>query len=268
MSGQGCIAALRSIIQRSRARSSGKANMKLVSTLPLIFLVASSALGQRGAAAAGHVSAAAAAGRSFSMASSGYSHSSGSVPAYRPNLAAPSHALYGSPSYSSPIGPPPFGGTQPIPGKHYRYPTNGNRPYYRGAYVYPTYLGYGGFYGYAGYPDDSSYGDQPQQPAPAYQDVNAQAAPPDNGYYDQTYASSAAPAPRVPARGSRGCSGSGPAGDDTPLQGWPTSAAGTELCRDFHHALCDGWREATRDSVERDRPAADREGQSRCRARF
>jgi hypothetical protein len=159
--------------------------MKLVSTLPLIFLIASSALGQRGAAA-GHAGAAVPSGRSFSMASSGYSRSSASVPAYRPNLAAPSRALYSSPSYSSPIGPPPFGGTQPNPGKHYPYPTNGNRPYYRGAYVYPAYFGYGGFYGYAGYPDDSSYAEQPQA-APAYQDanyqdMNAQAPPPDSGY--------------------------------------------------------------------------------------
>jgi len=152
--------------------------MKLVSTLPLILLVASTALGQRGGASAGHASSGFSSGRSFSMASPGYSRSSGGVPAYRPNLAAPTRSLY-----SSPIGPPPFGGTQPTPGKRYPYPTNGYRSYYsRGAYLYPTYLGYGG--GFYGYPDDSSYGDQ-AQPAAAYQDVNAQ-APPDNGY-DESY---------------------------------------------------------------------------------
>lgn len=165
--------------------------MKLVSTLPLIFLVASSAMGQHGAASAGHAGSVASAGRSFSMASPGFSRFSSSVPAYRPNLAAPARSLYSSRAYSSPIGPPPFGGTQPNPGKRYPYPTNGYRPYYRGAYVYPTYLGYGGFYGYPGYPDDSSY-DPPQPPAAYqdanYQDVNAQ-APPDGGYYEQAYAS-------------------------------------------------------------------------------
>jgi len=157
--------------------------MKVVSTLPLIFLVACSAWAQHGAPA-GHAGGSFSSGRSFSMSSPGYSRSSSSVPAYRPNLAAPSRALYSRPVYSSPIGPPLFGGTQPNPGRRYPYPTSGYRPYYRGAYIYPTYLGYGGFYGYAGYPDDSSY-DQPQ-PAPAYQDVNAQ-APPDSGYYDQAY---------------------------------------------------------------------------------
>jgi len=153
--------------------------MKLVATLPLIFLVASSAFGQRGGASGGHAGPGASSGRSFSMASPGSSRSFSSVPAYRPNLAASARGLY-----SSPIGPPPFGGTQPNPGKRYPYPTNGNRPYYRGTYFYPAYLGYGGFYGY-GYADDSSY-DQ-SQPAQAYQDGNAQAPPPDSGYYDQTY---------------------------------------------------------------------------------
>jgi hypothetical protein len=165
--------------------------MKLVSTLPLIFLVASSALGQRGGASAGHAGSGASSGRSFSMASPGPSHFSSSVPAYHPNLGAPARSAYNSPAYSSPIGPPPFGGTQPNPGKHYPYPTNGNRGYYsRGAYFYPTYLGYGGFYGYAGYPDDSSYGDQPQ-PAPAYQDTNYQDAPaqaPPANSYDESSA--------------------------------------------------------------------------------
>ncbi len=161
--------------------------MKLVSTLPLIFLVASSALGQHGAAPAGHASAGFSSGRSLSLASPGYSHASSSVPAYRPNLAAPTRSLY-----SSPIGPPPFGGTQPVPGKRYPYPTTGYRPYYysRGVYLVPSYLGYGGFYGY---PDDSSYEDQVQQ-APAYQDVNAQAPPPDSGY-DEAYGQAPPPRP-------------------------------------------------------------------------
>jgi hypothetical protein len=163
--------------------------MKLFSTLPLIFLVASSGLAQRGGAPAGHASSGFSSGRSFSMAPSGYSRPTGSVSAYRPNLAAPARSLY-----SSPIGPPPFGGTQPIPGKRYPYPTNGYRSYYRGAYFYPGYLGYGGVYGYAGYPDDSSYGDQSQS-SPAYQDVNAQAPPPDNGY-DESYGQ-APPPPRA-----------------------------------------------------------------------
>ncbi len=156
--------------------------MKLISALPVVLLVASSALGQRSGAPAGHVVSAAPSGRSFSMASPGYAHSSAGVSAYRPSLAAPARSLYSSnPAYSSPIGPPPFGGTQPNPGKHYPYPTNGYRPYYRGGYVYPAYIGYGGFYGDAGYPDDSSYAEQPQA-APAYQDMNAQAPPPDSGY--------------------------------------------------------------------------------------
>src|SRR5271168_333906 len=126
--------------------------MKLVSTLPLIFLVASSAWGQHGASAghagAGHASANFSSGRSFSMSSPGAVRTYGGAPAYRPSLAAPARSLY-----NSPIGPPPFGGTQPIPGRRYPYPTNGYRPYYyRGAYFYPGYLGYGGVYGYAGYP--------------------------------------------------------------------------------------------------------------------
>jgi hypothetical protein len=169
--------------------------MKLVSTLPLIFLVASSALGQRGGSAGGHAGSVASAGRSFSMASPGYPRASSSVPAYRPNLAAPARDLYSRPAYSSPIGPPPFGGTQPNPGRRYPYPTNGHRPYYRGGYAYPAYFGYSGFYGY---PDDSSYGD-PQQPAPAYQDVNyqdpnAQAPPQDSGY-NEAYGQAPPPRP-------------------------------------------------------------------------
>jgi hypothetical protein len=111
----------------------------------------------------------------------------GSVPAYRPNSLAPQ---YGT-RYTSPIGPPPFGGTQPNPGHRYPYSGNGYRPYYsRGAYLVPGFLNYGGFYGY---PDDSSYGEQPQA-APAYQDVNEQAPPPDNGY-DQGYIQAPAPRP-------------------------------------------------------------------------
>lgn len=149
--------------------------MKLVSALPLIFLVASSALGQH-SASSGNASSGFSSARSFSMASHGPIRTSGSAPAYRPNWQAPQ---YGA-RYSSPIGPPPFGGTQPVPGKRYPYPTNGRRPYYysSGVYLVPGYLGYG-------FSDDSSYADQ-SQAGPAYQDVNAQAAPPDSGY-DQAY---------------------------------------------------------------------------------
>ncbi len=121
----------------------------------------------------------------------------GSAPAYRPNLGTQSRS-----SYTSPIGPPPFGGTQPVPGKHYPYPTTGYRPYYysRAVYLVPGFLNYG--YGY-GYPDDSYSGDQ-QQAAPVA-DSYAQ-APPDNGYqeaYGQApprpeYQPQAVPAPEVP----------------------------------------------------------------------
>jgi hypothetical protein len=86
--------------------------------------------------------------------------------------------------YTSPIGPPPFGGTQPVPGRRYPYPTTGYRPYYYSRGVYPavSYWGYGGYYGY---PDDSLYADQTQA-APTYQDVNAQASSPNSGY-DEGY---------------------------------------------------------------------------------
>jgi hypothetical protein len=158
--------------------------MKLVSTLPLIFLVASFALAQHGTSA-GHAGGGFSSGRSFSMSSPGAVHSSGRVSAYRPILATPSRSLY-----TSPIGPPPFGGTQPITGRRYPYPRTGYRSYYtRGVSFYPGYLGYGGFYGY---PDDSSYEDQAQT-APAYQDVNAE-APPDSGY-DQAYGQAPPPRP-------------------------------------------------------------------------
>ena len=107
---------------------------------------------------------------------------SGSVPAYRPNLASPSRSMY-----TSPIGPPPFGGTQPVPGKRYPYPTTRYRPYYysRSVYLVPGFLNYG-----YGYPDDFSYSDQ--QAGPAAADVNAQAPVPDEAY-QQAYA-------EVPAR--------------------------------------------------------------------
>jgi len=96
----------------------------------------------------------------------------GSAPAYRPNLTPQQHTLYGSP-----VGPPPFGGTQPISGRTNRYPYGGYRPYYnRGVYLVPGFLNFG--FGY-GYPDDSYYGDQ-QQSAPA--DANAQAAVPEYDY--------------------------------------------------------------------------------------
>jgi hypothetical protein len=168
--------------------------MKLVSALPLILLVASPAFGQHGGASAGHGGSGAASGRGFSMASPGFSRSSSGVPAYRPNLGAPSRSFSSRPAYSSPIGAPPFGGTQPNPGRRYPYPTNGSRSRYsRGVYLYPAYpgygLGYGGFYGY-GFGDDSSYGDQ-TQPAAAYQDPGA---PPDGGY-DEGYGQAPPQAP-------------------------------------------------------------------------
>jgi hypothetical protein len=168
--------------------------MKLVSTLPLIFLVASAGLGQRGGVAGGHAGTGAVSGRSFSMASPASSHSFSSVPAYRPNFAAPTRSLYSRSTYSSPIGPPPFGGTQPVPGKRYSYPGNGYRSHYsRGVYV-PAYIGYGYYGGFYGYPDDSSYVDQAEA-APAYQDETAQAPPPDGGYYDQAYGQAPPPRP-------------------------------------------------------------------------
>lgn len=156
---------------------SGKAKMKPVFTLPLIFLAASSALAQHGGVA-GHAAPAASAPRSFSMASPGPIRSVGSAPAYRPNLASSQYR----PNYTSPIGPPPFGGTQPITGRRYPYPVNGRRPYYSSPYYYGSglYLGYPG-YGY-GYSDDSSYTDQPQAAAPVYPDAYAQAQMPDAGY--------------------------------------------------------------------------------------
>ena len=111
------------------------------------------------------------------MSSPGPIRTAGSAPAYRPNLASTQYRS----NYSSPIGPPPFGGTQPVPGKRYPYPTNGRRPYYSSPYYYGSglYVGYPG-YGY-GYSDDSPYADQPQA-APAYPDAYAQAQPPDTGY--------------------------------------------------------------------------------------
>ena len=85
------------------------------------------------------------------MSSPGPIRTAGSAPAYRPNLASTQYRS----NYSSPIGPPPFGGTQPVPGKRYPYPTNGRRPYYSSPYYYGSglYVGYPG-YGY-GYSDDS-----------------------------------------------------------------------------------------------------------------
>ncbi len=156
--------------------------MKLVSTLPLIFLVASSALAQRGGAA-GHAGGSFSSGRSFSMSSPGPIRTFGGAPAYRPSLSAQSRSLC-----SSPIGPPPFGGTQPVTGRRYPYPTRGYRPYYysSGVYLAPGYLGYGGYYGGSyGYADDSSYGDQSAAPAGA--DMSAQGPAPDEAY-QQAYA--------------------------------------------------------------------------------
>jgi hypothetical protein len=62
----------------------------------------------------------------------------------------------------------------------------------------PTYVGYGYYGGFYGSPDDSSYADQPQA-APAnqdanYQDMNAQAPPPDSGYEGSYGQSPARPA--------------------------------------------------------------------------
>jgi hypothetical protein len=178
--------------------------MKLVQASLLGFVVAATALGQRGApaghAGSAHASAGFSSGRSFSMSVPSAGHAYGSAPAYRPNLSAQPRSLY-----TSPIGPPPFGGTQPITGRRYPYPNNGYRPYYhsRGVYLVPGFLNYGyGGYGY-GYPDDSYSGDQ-QQAAPA--DSYAQAPPPDSGYDEaygqapprQPYQPQAAPAAEVP----------------------------------------------------------------------
>ena len=160
--------------------------MKLLATLPLVFLVASSACAQHGAPA-GRSSGSAPAAHSFTISTPGPIRTSNSAPQYRPNREAPQ---YGS-RYTSPIGPPPFGGTQPVPGKHYPYPPypgRGNRPYYSssGLYLVPGYLNYGGYYGgYYGNPDDSSYSDQ--SAAPAGPDMSAQAPPPDEAYR-QAYA--------------------------------------------------------------------------------
>jgi hypothetical protein len=167
--------------------------MKLVPALSLGFLIAASAWGQRGAsgghAGAGHSSVGFSSAHSFSMSSPGYSRSLSSVPAYRPNLTAHPRDLY-----TSPIGPPPFGGTQQIPGHRYPYPTR-YRPYYYGSgtYLVPGFLNYG--YGY-GYPDDSYSNDQQSAPAPP--DAYAQAPPPDNGY-EEAYGQ-APPRPPYPAQ--------------------------------------------------------------------
>lgn len=159
--------------------------MKLVPALALSlgFCLAATAWGQRGAsgghAGMAHSSGGFSSGHSFSMSSPGPSRTFGSVPAYRPSLANQPRSLY-----TSPIGPPPFGGTQPITGRRYTYTTTRYRPYYysSGVYLVPGFLNYG--YGY-GYLDDSYSSDQ-QQAAPAAPDVYAQAPGPDYGY-DQAY---------------------------------------------------------------------------------
>jgi len=153
--------------------------MKLVQASLLGFAVVTSAWGQRGGsgghAGFAHSGGGFSSGRSFSVsAPSAPSRAFGSAPAYRPNFATPQRSLY-----SSPIGPPPFGGTQPYGGRTNRYPYGGYRPYYynRGVYLGPGFLNYG--YGGYGYPDDSYYGDQQQSAAP---DANAQAQAPEYEY--------------------------------------------------------------------------------------
>jgi hypothetical protein len=156
--------------------------MKLILASSLGLLLSFSAYAQRGSAAghAGHASASFSSGRSFAApASPGFgdprSFSSGS--AYRTSFATQKHG----PQYSSPIGPPPFGGTQPNPGRRSPYPRNGYRsyPYSRGVYAVPGWIG-GDFYDY-GYAGDSS--DQQAASAEGY----AEAAPVDSGG-DQAYA--------------------------------------------------------------------------------
>jgi hypothetical protein len=155
--------------------------MKLIYGSLLGFALASSAMAQHGAsgghAGAVHSSGAATSGRSFATASpGGGSRSFGTAPVYRPNLSSPSSPRSADrPGYSSPIGAPPFGGTQPVPGHRSHYPGNGSRPYYysRGVYAVPGFLNYG-----FGYADDSYFGNQEQA---ASGDANAQAAPPEYG---------------------------------------------------------------------------------------
>jgi hypothetical protein len=162
--------------------------MRLIGASLLGFVLATTAWGQHGAPA-GHASAGFASGHSFS---GGPSRAFGRAPAYRPSFAAQPRSLY-----SSPIGPPPFGGTQPINGRTYHYPYRygGNRPYYysHGVYLVPGFLNYP-FYD-LGYPDDSYYGDQQQSPPPS--DAYAQAPPPEQGN-EQAYAESPARTPYQP----------------------------------------------------------------------
>lgn len=161
--------------------------MKLNPAFPLVLFLTVPAWGQHASAGGGHVGGASSSGRSFSMSSP---RSFGSAPAHRSNLSSPRG------SYSSPIGPPPFGGTQPITGR--RYPGNGygyGYPYSRAVYAVPGFLNYG-FYGY---PDDSYYGDQQQPASEGYPDASAAAAPsaagPADAGYPQAYAVQPGPYP-------------------------------------------------------------------------
>jgi hypothetical protein len=155
--------------------------MKLILASSLGLLLSVSSWAQRGSAAghAGHASIGFSSGRSFAAPTSpnfGSSRSFGSTQVYRPNFATHQQGS----QYSSPIGPPPFGGTQRNPGRRNPYPGNGYRPNYysRGVYAVPGWLG-GGFYD-NGYSTDSS--DQQTAPAEGY----AEQAPPDTGG-DQAY---------------------------------------------------------------------------------
>ncbi len=115
--------------------------------------------------------------------------------------------------YNSPIGAPPFGGTQANGGqtRRYPYPEHRNRPYYaNGLYFAPGWIG-GGYYGYGyGYTDEPAPS-EPQNPS-AGPDIYPQPASQssDNGSpidYDQAaagipprppYDPESAPAPDLP----------------------------------------------------------------------
>ncbi len=108
------------------------------------------------------------------------SRSFGSAPAYRPGLESKSQRGV----YNSPVGPPPFGGTQPPNGGRNRYPYPGGG-YSRAVYAVPGWLG-SGFYGYGyGYPDDAAYAGDQQSAEAAPQDAGNQEMPPDSGYPSQ-----------------------------------------------------------------------------------
>jgi hypothetical protein len=152
-------------MKQTRSRFAGFGVAVLASTL--------TAFGQHGAAG-GHAAGGFSAPRSFSMSAPAAAPRSFRAPSYRP--VAPNQLRS---SYTSPIGAPPFGGTQPITGDHGVYgrpaPWRERRPVYGpGAYLIPSYIGYG--YGSYGYLDDSGYAYQPSDAQPPV-DMNAQAAP-------------------------------------------------------------------------------------------